>query len=166
MGDFKIDGVPGKGAPILLKFKNLVGGATGKMLPTGKPNITVKGIEVTCLDISMPIVMAKATDFGIRGNETSNELNKNLELLNKIEEIRVIAGAQMGLGDVSGKVIPKFALLSRPLNGGLLRLDILLLIPVMKHTLLQVLIVLPLLVLFLIQLLLKFLKLKLSKKIK
>ena len=68
------------------------------MLPTGTPNITVKGIEVTCLDISMPIVMAKATDFGISGNETSNELNKNLELLNKIEEIRVIAGAQMGLG--------------------------------------------------------------------
>ena len=118
MGDFEIDGVPGKGAPILLKFKNLVGGATGKMLPTGKPNITVKGIEVTCLDISMPIVMAKADDFGISGNETSNELNKNLELLKKIEEIRVIAGAQMGLGDVSGKVIPKFALLSKPLNGG------------------------------------------------
>ena len=118
MGDFKIDGVPGKGAPILLKFKNLVGGATGKMLPTGKPNITVKGIEVTCLDISMPIVMAKAADFGISGKETSNELNKNMELLNKIEEIRVIAGAQMGLGDVSGKVIPKFALLSKPLNGG------------------------------------------------
>ena len=118
MGDCEIDGVPGKGAPILLKFKNLVGGATGKMLPTGTPNITVKGIEVTCLDISMPIVMAKAADFGISGNETSNELNKNLELLNKIEEIRVIAGEQMGLTDVSGKVIPKFALLSKPLNGG------------------------------------------------
>ena len=118
MGDFEIDGVPGKGAPILLKFKNIVGGATGKMLPTGTPLITVNGIEVTCLDISMPIVMAKASDFGIIGNETSNELNNNLELLNKIEEIRVIAGVQMGLGDVSGKVIPKFALLSKPLNGG------------------------------------------------
>ena len=117
-GDFEIDGVPGKGAPILLKFKNLVGGVTGNMLPTKTPYINIKGFDVTCLDVSMPIVMAKASDFGISGNETSEELNKNFELLNKIEEIRIIAGTEMGMGDVSGKVIPKFALLSKPLKGG------------------------------------------------
>ena len=35
----------------------------------------------------MPIIMANAKDFGIVGNETSNDLNKNKTLLKKIEEI-------------------------------------------------------------------------------
>merc|ERR1711995_250502 len=64
------------------------------------------------------MVMANAKDFGIVGNETSNDLNENKTLLKKIEEIRLRAALKMGMGDVSGKVIPKFALLSRPLNGG------------------------------------------------
>jgi len=117
-GDYKIAGVPGEGSPILLKFKNLVGGVTGKFLPTDHPTTIINGIEVTCLDVSMPIVMANAKDFGIVGNETSNDLNKNKTLLKKIEEIRLRAALKMGMGDVSGKVIPKFALLSKPLNGG------------------------------------------------
>ena len=117
-GDYKIAGVPGEGSPILLKFKNLVGGVTGKLLPTDHPTTIINGIEVTCLDVSMPMVMANAKDFGIVGNETSNDLNENKTLLKKIEEIRLSAALKMGMGDVSGKVIPKFALLSKPLNGG------------------------------------------------
>ncbi|MDA9657488.1 4-oxalomesaconate tautomerase [Alphaproteobacteria bacterium] len=117
-GDYKIAGVPGEGSPILLKFKNLVGGVTGKLLPTDYPTSIIDGIEVTCLDVSMPIVMANAKDFGISGNETSNFLNQNKTLLKKIEEVRLSAALEMGMGDVSGKVIPKFALLSKPLNGG------------------------------------------------
>ena len=104
--------------PILLKFKNLVGGVTGKLLPTDYPTSIIDGIEVTCLDVSMPIVMANAKDFGIIGNETCNLLNQNKTLLKKIEEVRLSAALEMGMGDVSGKVIPKFALLSKPLNGG------------------------------------------------
>ena len=117
-GNYKIAGVPGEGAAILLKFKNLVGGITGTLLPAHNTIITIDGIEVTCLDVSMPIVMAKATDFGIKGNETSLELNSNENLLKKIEKIRLLAASKMGMGDVSGKVLPKFALLSKPLNGG------------------------------------------------
>ena len=117
-GQFKIAGVPGSGSPILLKFKNIVGGSTGKLLPTGQPTIQIEGIEVTCLDVSMPIVMANASDFGIKGNETSEELNNNKSLLEKIEKIRLLAAIEMGMGDVSDKVIPKFALLSKSCNGG------------------------------------------------
>ena len=117
-GQFKIAGVPGAGSPILLKFKNIVGGSTGKLLPTGRPTIQIEGIEVTCLDVSMPIVMANASDFGIKGNETSEELNNNKSLLEKIEKIRLLAAIEMGMGDVRDKVIPKFALLSKPCNGG------------------------------------------------
>lgn len=117
-GQFKIAGVPGSGSPILLKFKNIVGGSTGKLLPTGQPTIQIEGIEVTCLDVSMPIVMANASDFGIKGNETSEELNNNKNLLEKIEKIRLLAAIEMGMGDVRDKVIPKFALLSKSCNGG------------------------------------------------
>jgi len=117
-GQFKIAGVPGSGSPILLKFKNIVGGSTGKLLPTGQPTIQIEGIEVTCLDVSMPIVMANASDFGIKGNETSEELNNNKSLLEKIEKIRLLAAIEMGMGDVRDKVIPKFALLSKSCNGG------------------------------------------------
>ena len=117
-GEFKIAGVPGSGSPILLKFKNIVGGATGKLLPTGEPIIKIEGVDVTCLDVSMPIVMANALDFGVKGNETSKELNNNKNLLKKIEKIRLLAALKMGMGDVRDKVIPKFALLSKPLNGG------------------------------------------------
>ena len=62
-----------------------MGGSTGKLLPTGQPTIQIEGIEVTCLDVSMPIVMANANDFGIKGNETSEELNNTKSLLEKIE---------------------------------------------------------------------------------
>mgnify|MGYP006148824997 FL=1 len=117
-GDYEIAGVPGNGSPILLKFKNIVGGATGKLLPAGHTTTNIKGIEVTCLDVSMPIVMAKAKDFGIEGNETSLVLNSNKNLLKNIEEIRLLAGLEMGMGNVNGKVLPKFALLSKPLQGG------------------------------------------------
>jgi len=34
-GDLAIDGVPGKGASILMKMKGVEGGATGKLFPTG-----------------------------------------------------------------------------------------------------------------------------------
>ena len=117
-GNYKVAGVPGEGAAILLKFKNLVGGVTGKLLPATKTIITINDIEVTCLDVSMPMVMANAIDFGIKGNETSLQLNSNESLLKKIEKIRLLAALKMGMGDVSGKVLPKFALLSQPLNGG------------------------------------------------
>ena len=117
-GNYKIAGVPGEGAAILLKFKNLVGGITGTLLPAHNTIITIDDIEVTCLDVSMPIVMANAIDFGIKGNESSVELNSNESLLKKIEKIRLLAASKMGMGDVSGKVLPKFALLSNPLNGG------------------------------------------------
>ena len=64
----------------LLKFKNIVGGATGKLLPAGDRTTIIKGIEVTCLDVSMPIVMANANDFDIEGNETAPALNANKNL--------------------------------------------------------------------------------------
>jgi 4-oxalomesaconate tautomerase len=63
-GDTAIAGVPGTAAPIVLNFADAVGGATGKLMPTGNAIDVIDGVEVTCLDICMPVVIARARDFG------------------------------------------------------------------------------------------------------
>ena len=60
-------------------------------------------------------------DFLINGDENSKKLNENKTLFEKIENVRKIAGFKMGMGDVTGKVLPKFALLSSVNKGGNIR---------------------------------------------
>jgi 2-methylaconitate cis-trans-isomerase PrpF len=117
-GDAAIDGVPGTAAPIKLNFKSAIGSVTKKMLPTGKPLDVIDGVEVSCVDIAMPIVLMNAEAFGKTGHETAVELDADAALLSRMETIRRKAGVLMGMGDVSKSVVPKIALLSRPRQGG------------------------------------------------
>ncbi len=115
-GDFKIDGVPGTGSQILMNFKNLEGKTTGNLFPTGNTIDTFDGINVTCLDLATSMMICDAKEFNILGNENSKELNNNKKLLDRIEQIRLLAGKKMGMGDVRGKVLPKVSLLSKSSN--------------------------------------------------
>ena len=117
-GDLAIDGVPGTAAPIALNFLNTVGSITGKMFPTGNKVDDIQGIPVTCIDVAMPMMIAKAEDFGITGYETPQELDKNQDLFARMEAIRIEAGLKMGLGDVRDKVTPKIGLVSKARNKG------------------------------------------------
>ncbi len=117
-GPTSIDGVPGTAAPIVLNFRQIVGSKTGQLLPTGANIDVFDGIEVTCLDVAMPVVLIRAEDLGKSGNETPTELNNDTSMIARIESIRRQAGKAMGLGDVSNQVIPKVALLSPARNGG------------------------------------------------
>lgn len=117
-GDMRLDGVPGTAAPIRLNFRNITGSLTGAMLPTGNAKDCIDGISVTCIDVAMPMVIARAEAFGLTGTETPDELNSNLEFCKRREAIRVEAGHMMGLGDVSEQVTPKFGLLAPAKNGG------------------------------------------------
>lgn len=117
-GNTRIDGVPGSSASVLLNFMDVVGSATGSLLPTGKAVDTVNGIEVTCIDVAMPMVIAQAEAFGLTGYETREELDANRAFYERMEPIRIKAGRQMGMGDVSTSVMPKFGLLSMPRDGG------------------------------------------------
>ena len=117
-GDASIDGVPGTAAPVKLNFKSAIGSVTKKMLPTGKPLDVIDGIEVSCVDIAMPVVMMRADAFGNTGHETAVELDADRNLMSRMEAIRRKAGLLMGMGDVAGRVVPKMALLSKPRNGG------------------------------------------------
>lgn len=117
-GTAQIDGVPGTSAPVALQFMETVGGITGAFLPTGHFVDVFDGIEVTCMDVAMPMVIAKAEAFGLTGYETAAELDGNAEFYTRMEAIRLQAGAAMGMGDVSKSVTPKFGLLAPARQGG------------------------------------------------
>ena len=117
-GDAQIDGVPGTAAPVALQFMETVGGTTGAFLPTGSPMDTIDGIDVTCMDVAMPMVIAKASSFGLTGYETASELDDNADFLARMEAVRLKAGVMMGMGDVSKSVTPKFGLLAPAAKGG------------------------------------------------
>jgi 2-methylaconitate cis-trans-isomerase PrpF len=117
-GDASIDGVPGTAAPIGINFQSAIGSVTKKMLPTGRPLDVIDGVEVSCVDIAMPLVMMRASDMGKTGHETPDELDADRALMARMESIRRKAGVMMGMGDVSKNVVPKLALLSAPRNGG------------------------------------------------
>lgn len=117
-GDARIDGVPGTAAPVWLEFVDVAGSSCGSLLPTGNARDRIDGVEVTCIDNGMPVVLLRAEDFGIAGDERPGELEANTALKTRIERIRLELGAPMNLGDVSKKTVPKMCLISAPRNGG------------------------------------------------
>jgi len=119
-GDTRIDGVPGSAAPIRLTFLDAAGALTGRLFPTGRTAEEIDGIRVTCIDMAMPLVLLDATALGKAGDETPAALDADRDLLRQLESIRLEAGRRMGLGDVSGRVVPKPVLLSPPRRGGAL----------------------------------------------
>ncbi|MCW2509373.1 MAG: uncharacterized protein JWP68_2521 [Modestobacter sp.] len=117
-GDVAIAGVPATAAPVVLAFTDTEGSATGSLLPTGHVRDSIEGVEATCVDNGMPVVVAMAGSFGLTGYETHEELAADAELLARVDAFRVKAGQLMGLGDVSSSSVPKTALLSPARDGG------------------------------------------------
>ncbi|MEO0765232.1 MAG: 4-oxalomesaconate tautomerase [Pseudomonadota bacterium] len=117
-GEAQIDGVPGTAAPVALQFMETVGGVTGAFLPTGNHVDEVDGVQVTCMDVAMPMVIAQAADFGLTGYESAAELDENTDFFARMEAVRIKAGALMGMGDVTKSVTPKFGLLAPAMDGG------------------------------------------------
>ena len=76
-GNAKVDGVPGTSAPIVCNYLETVGSTCGALLPTGQAIDVIDGIEATCIDNGMPIVVMRAHDFGLVGNETKEALEAN-----------------------------------------------------------------------------------------
>ncbi|MHA7774855.1 4-oxalomesaconate tautomerase [Roseibium sp. M-1] len=117
-GSTSIAGVPGRHAPVPLFFQNIAGAMCGALLPTGNEIDTIDGVEVTLIDNGMPCVILRASDFGLTGSESREEIDGNEALKARIEAIRLNAGPMMNLGDVSDKSVPKMTLVSPPINGG------------------------------------------------
>lgn len=117
-GDARIDGVPGTSAAITISFLDTAGSVCASLLPTGNVRDVIDGIEVTCIDNGMPMVLFRATDVARTGYETVAQLNADTELKARVESLRLAAGERMGLGDVAGKTYPKMCLIAPPRDGG------------------------------------------------
>ena len=117
-GQTTIDGVPGSAAAIVCNYLDISGSATGALLPTGNVIEDIDGVEVTCVDNGMPVVVLRAADLGCTGREIPDDLEANEELKARLESIRRKLGSKMNLGDVSAKTVPKMCLVSAAANGG------------------------------------------------
>ncbi|MCC0075072.1 MAG: 4-oxalomesaconate tautomerase [Rhodobacter sp.] len=117
-GDARIDGVPGSHAPIPLMFQNIAGSMCGSLLPSGHAVDVVDGVACTLIDNGMPIVVMAASDFGLTGQESRDDLDADSALKARIEAIRLKVGPMMNLGDVTEKSVPKMTLVSAPAQGG------------------------------------------------
>ena len=117
----QIDGVPGIAAAIPINFLDAEGSVCGSLLPTGNQADVVLGVEVTCIDQGMPVVLLRASDVALTGSESCKEVEGAAESLKKIEAIRLEAARRMGMGDVSEAVVPKMAIISAPEHGGALQ---------------------------------------------
>ena len=117
-GDTRIDGVPGTAAPIPLSFAGTAGSTCGALLPTGRAVDVVEGVEVTCIDNGMPVVLLRAADLGRTGYETRDALDGDTELKARLEAIRLVVGPMMRLGDVTTQTVPKMILVAPPREGG------------------------------------------------
>jgi 4-oxalomesaconate tautomerase len=115
-GQTAIDGVPGTAAAIVLDFED--SGAGASVFPTGNVTDTFGGIPVTCVDNGMPVVVAAASSFGKSGRESIADLEADAELNRRVQELRLVAGKAMGLGDVSATTVPKITLVAPPAHGG------------------------------------------------
>jgi 4-oxalomesaconate tautomerase len=117
-GTAAIAGVPGTAAPIVLRFVDTAGSTTGSLLPTGQVREMIDGVEVSCVDNGMPVVVARAADLGITGYEPTEELTNDVALTERIQALRLAAGKRMGLGDVTNLSVPKTTLVAAPRDGG------------------------------------------------
>ena len=117
-GDARIDGVPGTAAPVEIDFLDTAGSVCASMLPTGNVRDTIDGIDVTCIDNGMPLVILRAEAVGRSGYESVADLNAATALRARLERLRLACGHAMGLGDVSTRNYPKMTLVAAPRDGG------------------------------------------------
>lgn len=113
-GNTEISGVPGAAAPVRLYFADLEGLNGRGLLPTGHVVDEIDGVQVTCIDNGMPVVVIPAEALGVSAHETCAELEANEDLCDRVERIRLQAGLLMGLGDVTDLTVPKVTLVGLP----------------------------------------------------
>jgi 4-oxalomesaconate tautomerase len=117
-GDAHIDGVPGIAAAIPIEFLDIAGSTCGSLLPTGNVVDVLEGVNVTCIDNGMPVVILNASDVGLSGYEEPHDIEANRAVTEKVERLRLAAGHLMNLGDVTNKTVPKMTLLAPAKDGG------------------------------------------------
>ncbi|MDX2376945.1 4-oxalomesaconate tautomerase [Microbacterium sp. LRZ72] len=115
-GDAAIDGVPGTACAIELAVERAV-----PLLPSGNVVDEIEGHRVTLVDNGMAVVLLDASEFGVAGDETPEQLEENADLAAEVERVRLAAAPLMGIENAADQSVPKMFLLSPPAAGGAIR---------------------------------------------
>jgi 4-oxalomesaconate tautomerase len=124
----EIPGVDGAFPAVDLFLANPVGAKTGQLLPTGRPVDAIAGYQVSCVDVAVPMVIARAADFGKTGHDRLEELDADRDLMETLRGIWVEAGLRMGLKTggrlmtaeelAQSETIPKLCIVGEPRGAG------------------------------------------------
>lgn len=123
-GEYAIQGVPGTGSRITLRFDDPAGSVTGKLFPTGNPLDTIEvphlgEVKLTIIDAGNPWVLVPAAELDLLGTEIE-EIDQSPEIREKLEAIRSRAAVLTGLAASPAEAsqrsqsVPKIAFLSAP----------------------------------------------------
>ncbi len=126
-GNYSIVGVPGTGAPIVLKFENPAGAITGELTPTGKPTDRIQlpsGKQIRCsvIDCTSLFVFVPMKEFGLNGAESISELESRKDLLDDLEYIRGSIACKLNMAPdavsarTASAALPKIALVGSPVD--------------------------------------------------
>jgi hypothetical protein len=124
-----IPGVDGEFPGVDLFMANPVGAKTGKALPTGQASDRFGDFTVSCVDVAVPMVIARASEFGKTGTEPVKDLRNDEVFFSALKKLWIEAGLKMGLKGKGGKpmtaeelanseTIPKVCIVGPPVNGG------------------------------------------------
>ncbi len=124
-----IPGVDGSFPGVDLFLANPVGAKTGQLLPTCQSVDDVAGYAVSCVDVAVPMVIARATDFGKTAHENIEALDADREFMAALRTVWVEAGLRMELKGAGGRpmtadelaqseTIPKICIVGPPQGAG------------------------------------------------
>ena len=80
----------------------------------------MNGIEVSCVDAAMPVVLIRASDLERRVTRRRPNSVPIANFMRRLEALRIEAGKLMGIPDAADRVIPKPVLVAPPAKGGTL----------------------------------------------
>lgn len=120
-GDFTMAGVSGSGARIRLDFLAPGGGATGRLLPSGKPvdvlNHAGRSYAASLIDAANACVFLDARELGLTGTESPDAIEADPARMALLDALRRQAGVMMGLAaspEAVGLALPKIAVVAPP----------------------------------------------------
>ncbi len=123
-GDLAIPGVSGTGSPVRLEFREPGGATTGKLLPTGRVAevLDVPGhgkFNVSMVDAANACCFVRADELGLTGIEMPEALDANVDLLERLQAIRLAASVAMGIAATpeaakAKRVVPFIGFVSGP----------------------------------------------------
>lgn len=125
-GDFELDGVTFPAAEVQIEFLDPAddGEEGGSMFPTGNVvdefDVPELGrFKATLINAGIPTIFLNAEDLGYTGTELQDDINNDVQALEKFEKIRAYGALKMGIiQDVAEAVTrqhtPKIAFVSKP----------------------------------------------------